>query len=302
MTSDSPSRGAGAQLSHGGAVLLVDIGNTRIKWTIWRDGRLGRMRAAFHAGWSQRDYERELFGGPAPRGLTSRAFPQRERRLREARSKGRPAAISVASVAGAGANRLLARAAAHAWGVRPRFIVTSRRAAGVTTRYVDTWRLGVDRFAGVIGARSLLGAGGACVINVGTAVTIDLLDARGVHRGGVILPGPRMMVSSLVKGTAGIGKRARDHASSSATRGRGHAGLFARSTRDAIERGARYAVASAVDRAVLEAQRVLGEIPRVLLTGGGAEEIDPLIQAHYIRVPDLVLRGIAAHAGLALHA
>jgi type III pantothenate kinase len=259
--------------SHSQRVLLVDIGNTRIKWALWRDGRLSRMRAAFHAGWKQRDYERALF-------------------------RGHPLTMIVASVAGARVNRLVSRAAQRICGVRPRFIATSRRAAGVTTRYVETWRLGVDRFTGVIGARALLGSRGACVVNAGTAVTIDLLDAHGVHRGGAILPGPRMMVSSLLEGTAGIGRRARGNATRRTVRGRGRAGLFARSTRDAIEEGARYAVASTVDRSVVEAHDLLGRSPRVLLTGGGADELEPLIRARHIRVPDLVLRGIAAHAGL----
>lgn len=266
--------------------MLVDIGNTRIKWAIWRAGRLAPMRAAFHQGWAQKDYERHLFGGgsetgPMPLGR-------------------RVSAIVVASVAGARVNRLLTAAARHACGVRPRFIATSRRAAGVTTRYIETWRLGVDRFIGVIGARSLLGAAGVCVVNAGTAVTIDLLDAQGVHRGGAILPGPRLMVASLLEGTAGIGRRARGKAD---PQQRSHrAALFARSTRAAIEGGARYAAASAVDRAVTEARRVLGKTPRVLLTGGGADELEPLIRARHVRVADLVLRGIAAHVGLALAA
>ncbi len=253
--------------------LLVDVGNTRIKWALWHDGRLSPMHAAFHAGWLQAHYERHLFGKRSS-GVTE---------------------IVIASVAGARVNRLLAAAVRHVSDARARFIATSRRAAGVTTRYRETWRLGVDRFAGVIGARSLLGAVGACVINAGTAVTIDLLDPQGVHRGGAILPGPRLMVSSLLAGTAGIGTRARE----STVKRRSRA-LFARSTREAIEEGARYAVAAAVDRAVAEARGVLGKTPRVLLTGGGADELEPLIRARIIRVPDLVLRGLAAHAGLAL--
>ncbi|HUN76710.1 MAG TPA: type III pantothenate kinase [Steroidobacteraceae bacterium] len=262
------------------AALLVDIGNTRIKWAIWRAGRPGRMRAAFNADWSRADYERELFGE-------------------------RVSAIIVASVAATRVNHLVASAARRACGIAPRFIATPRRAAGVTTRYVETWRLGVDRFAGVAGARVLLGARAACVVNAGTAVTIDLLDASGVHRGGAILPGPRMMVSSLLAGTAGIDRRARNSGATRAARDKGRGGrggLFARSTRDAIEEGARYAVASAVDRAAAEARRVLGRAPQVLLTGGGAEELEPLIQARHRCVPDLVLRGVAAVAGLARRA
>jgi len=263
------------------SVLLIDIGNTRIKWALWHRGHLSPMQAASHAGWSLKDYERHLFGRPGRRSSV-------------------PAEVIVASVAGPRVNRLVAAAARHASGARARFIATSRRVAGVTTRYRETWRLGVDRFAGVIGARGLLGATGACVINAGTAVTIDLLDPQGVHRGGAILPGPRLMVSSLLDGTVGIGRRAREN-STKRRGGRGSQGaLFARSTRDAIEGGARYAVASAVDRAVVEARRVLGRTPKVLLTGGGADELEPLIRARHVRVPDLVLRGIAAHAGLAL--
>ena len=264
------------------SVLLIDIGNTRIKWARWHPGRLSRMQAAFHAGWGRKDYEQHLFG-------------------HSRRSSSGDEQVIVASVAGARVNRLLAAAARRAWNARARFIATSRRAAGVTTRYRETWRLGVDRFAGVVGARSFLGPTGACVINAGTAVTIDLLDSKGVHLGGAILPGPRLMVSSLLGGTAGIEARARENANRR-RRGRpgGHAALFARSTRDAIEEGARYAVAAAVDRAVLEGRRVLGRTPRVLLTGGGVEELEPLIRARHVRVPDLVLRGIAAQAGLPL--
>jgi type III pantothenate kinase len=266
-------------------VLLVDIGNTRIKWAMWHDGRLGRMRAASHGAWSQKDFEQHLFRGARP--------------LRVAEVP-RFAEILVASVAGERVERLLTAAARRAWGARPQFMATSRRAAGVTTRYVETWRLGVDRFAGVIGARSLIGAAGVCVVNAGTAVTIDLLDERGVHLGGAILPGPRLMVSSLLSGTAGIGKRARENAASRRNMSSSRNGLFARSTRAAIEEGALYAVASAIDRAVAEAQDMLGRPPQVMLTGGGAEEVEPLIRSRHTRVPDLVLRGIAAHAGLPL--
>jgi type III pantothenate kinase len=281
----------------GRSVLLVDIGNTRIKWALWRDGGLTRMQAAFHGGWSRGDYERHLFRRARPSGVRSRRNRAASRR---AARPLQPTQVIVASVAGARVNRLLAAAAGRACGIRPRFIATSRRAAGVTTRYTETWRLGVDRFAGVIGARSLLGAAGACVINAGTAVTIDLLDAQGVHRGGAILPGPRLMVSSLLDGTAGIGRRAREKTGKRPKEGGWRAGLFARSTRAAIEEGARYAVASAVDRAAMEARRVLGRTPKVLLTGGGADELERLIQARHARVPDLVLRGIAAQAELPL--
>ncbi|GEM_PF-92007 len=269
----------------GAGILLVDIGNTRIKWAVWRAGRLGRMQADVYAGWSSSDF----------------------RRLLEARS-GLPARILVASVADAGVVRRLAAAARDAAAAARHpaleLIATSRRAAGVVTHYTEPWRLGVDRFLGVIAAHHLAGSRGACVINAGTAVTLDLVNGRGVHYGGAILPGTRLMVESLLQRTVGIAPRARGVSSArprSSMRGsRRGASLFACNTAAAIEQGALQAVAGAVDRAIAASRAQLGEAPVVILTGGGAAELRRLLCVRLIEAPDLVLRGIALHAGLAL--
>jgi type III pantothenate kinase len=260
-----------------GPVLLVDIGNTRIKWAWWRGGRVGVMRAAIHAGWPAARYARRVFDG---------------RRVQAAE-------IVVASVAGADVDRLFASAARRAAGVEPRFLASSRRAAGVTTRYREPWRLGVDRFVAAIGARHLVGNRCACVVNAGTTVTIDFLDARGVHLGGVILPGPEMMVASLKRSTAGIAPRARARGSRGAAASRGGS-PFARSTQEAIWQGALHAVAATVERTCVEAGERLGAAPVVLLTGGGAQRLEPLVRVPHRSIENLVLRGIAVHAGLAL--
>ncbi len=264
----------------GASVLLVDIGNTRIKWAVWRNGRIGPMRAGAHAAWSRGDFERRMFGRGRGRVRLSR--------------------VVVVSVAGPAVNRRFAAAARIAAGAAPEFIATSRRAAGVTTRYRDPWRLGVDRFVGVIAAHHLAGTRPACVINAGTTVTIDLVDGNGVHRGGAILPGPPLMVQTLLRSTAGIARRARETARAPRGGGRNATDLFARSTRTAIDRGALHAVAAVVDRAVAEARKLLGAAPVVLLSGGGAERLEPLIRSAHVEVADLVLRGIAVHAGLAV--
>jgi len=266
-------------------VLLVDVGNTRIKWATWSNGRLGRLQAEPHAGWGQQDFVRRLFA-----------------------AKSRPARIIVASVAGPHIERALIRAAWRALHIEPELLSTARQAAGVTTRYLDPWRLGVDRFVGAIGAHRLAGRRPACVVDVGTAVTIDLIDSRGVHRGGAIVPGPELMVRSLLSSTEGIERRAserrtaaRDARASGDNSARAaRISLFARSTRAAIEQGAACAVAAVIDRAVDEAGRVLHAHPLVLLSGGAAVCIEPLIRSRHVTVPDLVLRGIAVHAGLPL--
>jgi type III pantothenate kinase len=128
------------------------------------------------------------------------------------------------------------------------------------------------------------------VISVGTAMTLDLVDAKGRHRGGAIVPAPSLMVESLLSETHGIRRRAQG--------GSGGKQLFARSTRAAIAQGARYAAAAVADRAVLEARAVLGGRPLVLLTGGAADSIRPLIRSSHRHIPDLVLRGLAVIASV----
>jgi len=243
-------------------VLLVDVGNTRIKWARLEGARLGRGRAAAHSGWRPRDYLRHLFA--SPRGL---------------------ARVVVASVAGSAVDEALAAAARRAR-VPARFIRVTRRAGGVTVGYLEPWRLGVDRFAAMVGAHELLEAVPVCVVGVGTAMTIDLVDGLGRHRGGVIVPAPHLMIGTLLTRTHGIRRRARGGAG-------GGAGLFGRSTREALQRGSRYAAAALIDRAVEEASALLGREPLVALTGGEAAAVAPLLRSRSLGVPDLVLRGLA---------
>jgi pantothenate kinase type III len=97
------------------------------------------------------------------------------------------------------------------------------------------------------------------------------------------------MVETLLADTSGIRRRAQGGALPAAT-------LFGRSTRDGIERGARFAAAALIERAASEAEGLLGRAPLVVLTGGGASAVRPLIDAHVVSVPDLVLKGLAVLA------
>jgi type III pantothenate kinase len=246
-------------------VLLVDVGNSRIKWARCRGGRLGRSQAAAHAHWGAADYRRRLFG-----------------------SARRGGQVLVASVAGAAVNRALARAALRA-GAALEFVKVPRRGGGVAVGYVEPWRLGVDRFVAAVGAHALFPRLPLCIVGVGTAMTVDLLSAGGRHLGGVIIPAPALMVDTLFSRTQGIRRRAQGGAA-------GGAGLFARSTRAAVVQGARHAAAALIDRAVEEAQTLTGRRPFVVLHGGEAPSVRPLLQSACVSVADLVLRGLAVLA------
>ena len=113
------------------STLLVDIGNTRVKWALMRGARLSRMSAAVHDG-----------DAAAMRALIRRA-PAGVRR------------IVAVNVAGAKFERALAAAAKARFGVRPEFIRSEREACGVRNGYRDPWRLGADRWVGAIGAHAL---------------------------------------------------------------------------------------------------------------------------------------------------
>jgi type III pantothenate kinase len=245
-------------------VLLIDIGNTRIKWARFDGKRLGRQRAAVHSGWGGEDYARRVIG--SGRGL--------ER-------------ILVVSVAGTRVDRSLTLAARRARAPVPEFVVSRRRAGGVTSGYVEPWRLGVDRFVAAIGAYHVAKGRAVCVVGVGTAMTIDLVDAKGRHRGGAIIPAPTLMVDALLKNTDGIRRRAQGGT------GAGNS-LFGRSTRAGLVQGSRYAAAALIDRAVGEARALVrGRAPLLILTGGGAPSVKPLVRSACVSLPGLVLRGLA---------
>ena len=250
------------------STLLVDIGNSRVKWARFADGVLGEQRAAAHAGWSAEAWRVALL---AEAGIDR---------------------VVAASVAGGAPLAALDAATRAATGRGIERVTTQRAAAGVVNGYADPALLGVDRWLAAIGAWHRVR--GACVIaDIGTAATIDVVAADGRHRGGYIVPGPHLMVGSLLRGTS-------DLASFRATSPPGDAALFADNTRDAIERGCRVALAAWVGRCVYDAQRLLGTEPRLLLTGGALPELLPWLEVAAEPVPDLVLRGLAEVAGPAV--
>jgi len=248
--------------------LLVDVGNTRIKWAPLDGGRLGRQRAAVFADWDVAEFARKVFG-------TGRGVDR----------------VLVSNVAGARIARVLTLAAKHAGVPKPEFVSSRRTAAGVTTAYLEPWRLGVDRFVMAIAAHRLAKGRPICVVGLGTTLTVDLVDAKGCHLGGAIVPGPRLMVDSVLQGTDGIRKRATGGDT-------GKRSLFSRTTRAAIEEGALYSAAAMVDRAAEEAARLVGKRFLLVLTGGASPDVAPLVRSQHTVVQDLVLQGLAVLAEL----
>lgn len=255
-------------------ILLLDIGNTRIKWAQALNGALTPQQSLLHREVAPETWIKQLF-----------------------RERFRPARLLVSNVAGEEMAATIRREAQRSWHVSPEFAVTAASAAGVTNAYPRPAFHGVDRWLALIAARHLTSSA-ACVIDAGTAVTIDAMNARGLHLGGVIIPGVRMMVESLLARTSDLGSKSRRSAQHAARRQ--NAGMFANDTAQSIENGALFAVAAAADRAVAELTReVRGDRPNVYLTGGDAELVRKVMATDAEVVPDLVLRGLAVWGGCA---
>jgi type III pantothenate kinase len=245
------------------STLLVDIGNTRAKWAVLTGKRMSAMRAVVHEG-SASAMERVVHA--APHGITK---------------------VVAVCVASAAFERALAVAARKRFAVDTSFIRSARLTAGVRNAYREPWRLGADRWVGAIAAHHLARGRAALVVNVGTALTIDLVAANGKHAGGVIIPGPDGMIDKLLSGTHGIRRRAQGGTEKKP------ATLFARDTRAALASGAVNAAAALIERARAEASWKLRADPQVFLSGGAAPAVRRFLEKPARYEPALVLRGLA---------
>jgi type III pantothenate kinase len=245
--------------------LLLDLGNTRLKWA-WHDGAALHRRGAVANDDPQREalFDAALREGPAP----SRAWL---------------AAVGPEPIAEAA---LAALRGAHP-GCVPHRVHAPAAGAGVANAYREPARLGVDRFLALVGARAR-SATAALVAGCGTALAIDAIDAQGRHLGGVIAPSARRMREAVLASTARV-----------LPRGEGPPVVFGRSTEEGLDAGCLLAAAALVDRLAEEAAARLGESPVVLLHGGDAGVVAERLRHRASLAPDLVLEGLGRWSTLA---
>lgn len=173
----------------------------------------------------------------------------------------------------------------QAFGVQVRVAEPAEILAGVHNGYRDYQRLGLDRWLALVAGYRI--AGGAClVLDLGTAVTSDLVDANGRHLGGYICPGVPLMRSQLRTHTRRI--RYDDATAQEAARDLAPG----RETAEAVERGCLLMLRGFVREQYLLACELLGGECSVFLTGGDAELVkDELPHAQILS--DLVFVGLA---------
>lgn len=242
-----------------GAILLVDIGNTSVALAVARGRRTGRP----------------LRVGTADEGRAGAASAVR-RVLGQVRVEGAVLSSVVPARTGVWRHAISTEA-----GVRP-LLVAHALCFGFRIDYPRPETIGADRLVNACAAVARYGTP-VVAIDAGTATTFDVVDRRGCFIGGIIVPGPRLMLDYLADRTALLPRLGLPPAVK---------GIVGRSTREAMEFGARAGYTGLVKEIVARLGRKLGRGARFCATGGdGGWAVDGLGITYE---PDLTFQGLAA--------
>lgn len=241
--------------------LLLDLGNTRLKWAL-ADG------VDLLAGTPLAYAHETLAAGLAQRW----------------RDVEKPARVWVASVAGAAREAELATAVRQGFDCGITFVRSVPNACGVENAYPMAGRLGIDRFLGLI-ALHQTERKPVLLVSCGTALTLDLLTPDGRHHGGLIAPSPALMQHALYGNTAQL-----------KAGGDAHWVALADNTDDAVFSGTWFAAVALVERALAQATRQLDTQIELVLSGGAADALQAALGGFGRIEPELVLRGLSLYA------
>lgn len=238
--------------------LLLDSGNSRLKWATLKGGGIAAGPPLVTAGRIiEADLDR-VFAGLTP-----------------------PRRVWIANVAGEAVTAKLRAWIYSRWQLEPHFVRPQACGFGVINGYRRPETLGVDRWLALIAVRNRYSLP-ALIADCGTALTLDAMDEAGRHLGGLICPGLALMAEALAKKTAGIRHGA----------WHGQAKALGDHTAAAVHLGARQAALGLIERTFQQQQKVYPHIS-LILTGGDAAELAPRLQVPAQLKPDLVLEGLA---------
>ena len=242
------------------SILTVDIGNSRIKWALWKNASMVEQGA-------------HVYNSDNLSTVLSQAWQTLEM----------PGAIMLACVAGSDVEMKTQNWLAEHWQREARALRTTKQFAELRHAYAHPEQHGVDRWAAMIAARDLYQTP-LCVISCGTATTLDLIDADGRHLGGQIMPGTELMFAALKSRIPVLSNLEFSSAVPDQP--------FATNTDDAVQLGISQMAVAGLDRACDAARERLGADMKILITGGAATAMLALMKNAAELQPDLVLRGL----------
>lgn len=240
--------------------LLLDLGNSRWKFALSQGLEIGQVEAGAYSELS------------ALRAALQSNADQLE-------------TILLASVVDKQTTDAVTAVLHRACALPVRRISSTDRMPNLTAGYLKLEQLGVDRLLAMVAARARTRRP-LCVVDAGTAVTVDFVDAGGLHLGGFILPGYRLFRECLLANTS-IPRDAQVD----------EAALLGRDTPTAVALGARYSVAGLVERFSTGSGALFpGQEVQIFVGGGDAGAISGLLPGACIRLDELVLQGLAVVA------
>ena len=242
-------------------ILLVDIGNTFVKWGRYRPESTGPAHTSCLG-----------FGHALLEEIPALAV--------QLRKFAAPAQIVISNVAGTRVRATILRLL-EIWpdAPVPCWVIPKEEQCGVQNGYRNPAQLGSDRWAALIGARALHGPRPVLVVCCGTATTMDLLTAQGKFSGGCIMPGMGTMLRSLHEKTAALPDAD---------------GVYTEypvQTVDAIVSGCQHAQAGAVERLYDLYRRDHPDL-LCLVSGGAAKALTPHLSIVFRYHENLVLEGL----------
>lgn len=246
--------------------LVIDIGNTRLKWGLYAHAAPGAELLAHGAVVLEDiDYLWDLHW---------------KNQLHK------PEGMLGCVVAGEAIKRRVEEQLVEGWGMTPHWVSASAQASGVINGYEHPQRLGADRWAAIIGARqrALLQSPEdpppVLAVMVGTAVTVDAVDQQGKFLGGLILPGFGLMYRALESGTAGLKVPT------------GEVKDFPTNTSDALMSGGTDAIAGAIERSMRRLRERCGREPLLIMSGGAVTRLSHVAELPASVVENLIFEGL----------
>ena len=260
------------------ATLFIDIGNSRLKWQVG----LGSNQSSVE--------------GCAYEDSMQAAVTQLKASVNEMLQQLDPSGsailqqIMVASVKNDFLGQTLSAALQQEFGITPRFAKTHKRQAGLSCSYQEPKRLGVDRWLAMLAGFHLHRKDNLnlCVVDFGTATTVDVVTSSGLHQGGFIIPGAALMEKTLLNNTDKVRFTEEE-------KSQGRPLSWGKSTADAVKNGANFSQLAILEKAASHCKEQHG-LTQTIITGGFGASLTAHFLENMIYVPDLVLQGLLIYS------
>ena len=245
-------------------IIDIDVGNSTIKWRLMEGLACLDSGRVLHQGWSI---------------SLKKALPL----------ESKPVRARLVSVAGPPFNKALSHALQETGVKRVDFAEVKSRVGRVRCGYTDITQLGVDRWMAILAA-SEISEDACAVVDVGSAITIDFINADKQHLGGYIVPGWQLLYEALYTGTAIHKERIpKDYDAPAIVPGS--------NTLDAIGMGRLLSCVTSIEYAIDQFAAQQQSDIQVVCAGGDARPLMPHLKFEAQFRPNLVLDGLAIALG-----